>query len=147
MRARPDRPSDPYSPTCSWYRLFFPEVKRSVRDVEHPPPCSAEDKERVGLYLYSPFMDYSMASFTFYYHHFIITLFPLRAETVLLLDTFEPLPWRAKVCRLVSLLQNRFRLHLTQLHSYWSTALCLHCVLLSLCILCCFCYSLRTLIN
>jgi hypothetical protein len=32
----------------------FPEVKRSGRGVDHPPSTSAEVKERVGLYLYSP---------------------------------------------------------------------------------------------
>ena len=29
-------------------------VKRSRRDVDHPPPSSAEVKESVELYLYSP---------------------------------------------------------------------------------------------
>ena len=33
---------------------FFPGVKRSGGDVEHPIPSSAEVKERVGIYLYSP---------------------------------------------------------------------------------------------
>jgi len=32
----------------------FPGVKRSGRGVDHPPPYSAEVKERVKLYLYSP---------------------------------------------------------------------------------------------
>ena len=32
-----------------------PGVKRPVRDVDHPPPSSAEIKERVGRYIYSPF--------------------------------------------------------------------------------------------
>jgi len=32
----------------------FPGVKRSGRGVDHPPPSSAEVKERVELYLYSP---------------------------------------------------------------------------------------------
>ena len=32
----------------------FPGVKRPERDVEHPPQSSAEVKERVELYLYSP---------------------------------------------------------------------------------------------
>ena len=32
----------------------FPGVKRSGRGVDHPPPPSAEVKERVELYLYSP---------------------------------------------------------------------------------------------
>jgi len=31
----------------------FPGVKRLGRGADHPPPCSAEVKERVELYLYS----------------------------------------------------------------------------------------------
>ena len=31
----------------------FPGVKRPGRGVDHPPPSSAEVKERVELYLYS----------------------------------------------------------------------------------------------
>jgi len=33
----------------------FPGVKRLGRGVDHPPPSSAEVKERVELYLYSPY--------------------------------------------------------------------------------------------
>jgi len=33
----------------------FPGVKRPGRGVDHPPSCRAEVKERVELYLYSPF--------------------------------------------------------------------------------------------
>jgi len=32
----------------------FPGVKRPGGGVDHPPPSSADVKERVGLYLYSP---------------------------------------------------------------------------------------------
>jgi len=32
----------------------FPGVKRPECGVDHPPPSSAEVKERVELYLYSP---------------------------------------------------------------------------------------------
>jgi len=32
----------------------FPRVKRPGRGVDHPPPFSAEIKERVELYIYSP---------------------------------------------------------------------------------------------
>jgi hypothetical protein len=32
----------------------FPGVKRPERDVDHPPSSSAEDKERIKLYIYSP---------------------------------------------------------------------------------------------
>ena len=38
----------------SGYRVSFPGVKRPGRGVDHPPPSSAEVKERVQLYLYSP---------------------------------------------------------------------------------------------
>ena len=34
----------------------FSEVKRPGCGVDHPPPSSAEVKERVELYLYSPYM-------------------------------------------------------------------------------------------
>jgi hypothetical protein len=36
------------------YRVSFPGVKRLGRGVDHPPPSSAEVKDRVELYLYSP---------------------------------------------------------------------------------------------
>ena len=35
------------------YRVSVPGVKQPVRGVNHPPPSSAEVKERVELYLYS----------------------------------------------------------------------------------------------
>jgi hypothetical protein len=34
---------------------YLPGVKRPERGVDHPSPSSAEVKERVELYLYSPF--------------------------------------------------------------------------------------------
>jgi hypothetical protein len=36
------------------YRLSFSGVKRPGRCVGHPPPCSADVKDRVELYLFSP---------------------------------------------------------------------------------------------
>jgi hypothetical protein len=33
---------------------FFPGVKQPGHGIDNPPPSSAEVKERVGLYLYSP---------------------------------------------------------------------------------------------
>ena len=35
-------------------RVSFPEVKRPRRGVNHPPPTTAEVKERVELHIYSP---------------------------------------------------------------------------------------------
>jgi len=54
FRTRPDRPWGPPSLLYDGYRLFFPGVKRPGRDVDHPPSSSAEVKERVELYVYSP---------------------------------------------------------------------------------------------
>jgi hypothetical protein len=39
--------------SCTMCTGSFPGVKRPGRGVDHPPPSSAEVKERVGLYLYS----------------------------------------------------------------------------------------------
>jgi hypothetical protein len=43
-----------YPASCTMGTGSFPGVKRPRRGVDHPPPCSAEVKERVELYLYSP---------------------------------------------------------------------------------------------
>ena len=43
----------PTQPPINGYRVSFPGVKRPGRGVDHPPPTSAEFKERVELYLYS----------------------------------------------------------------------------------------------
>jgi hypothetical protein len=51
---RTDRPLGPPSLLYNGYRVSFPGVKRSRRGGDHPPPSSAEVKERVELYLYSP---------------------------------------------------------------------------------------------
>ena len=53
FRTAPDRPWGPLS-LYSGYRVSFLEVKPSERGVYHPTPSSAEVKERVELYLYSP---------------------------------------------------------------------------------------------
>jgi hypothetical protein len=49
----PDRPWGLLSLLYNGYG-YFPEVKRPGRGVDHTSPSSAEVKERVGLYLYSP---------------------------------------------------------------------------------------------
>jgi hypothetical protein len=46
-------PEYPPSLLYNGYRVYFPGVKRPGRGVNHPPPSSAEVKERVELYLYS----------------------------------------------------------------------------------------------
>jgi hypothetical protein len=54
FRSRPDRPWGPPSLLYNGYWVYFPGVKRPGRGVDRPPPSSAEVKERVELYLYSP---------------------------------------------------------------------------------------------
>jgi hypothetical protein len=39
-------------PPIQWYRVI-PGVKQPGRGIDHPPPYSAEVKEKVELYLYS----------------------------------------------------------------------------------------------
>jgi hypothetical protein len=43
-----------YPASCTMGTESFPGVKRPGRGVDHPPPSSAEVKESVELYLYSP---------------------------------------------------------------------------------------------
>jgi len=42
-------------PPVLWVPVSFPGVKRLGRYVDNPPQSSAEVKERVELFLYSPF--------------------------------------------------------------------------------------------
>jgi hypothetical protein len=50
-----DRPWGQPSLRCNGYRVLFPGVKRPGRGFDHPTPqYSADVKERVELYLYSP---------------------------------------------------------------------------------------------
>jgi hypothetical protein len=51
---RPDRPWGPPSLLHNGYRVSFSGVKRPRHGVDHPSPSSAEAKERLELYLYSP---------------------------------------------------------------------------------------------
>ena len=53
FRTRTDQLWGPSSLLHNGHRVF-PAVKRPERGVDHPPPSSAEVKERVELYLYSP---------------------------------------------------------------------------------------------
>ena len=52
FRTCPDRPRGPTSLLYNRYRVSFLGVKRSGRGVDHPPPFSAEVKEKVVLYLW-----------------------------------------------------------------------------------------------
>jgi hypothetical protein len=54
FRIRPDLSWGPPSLLYNGYRASFPGVKRPERGVDHPLPYSAEVKERVEQYLYSP---------------------------------------------------------------------------------------------
>ena len=42
-------------PPIEWVPVLSPGLKRPGRDVDLPPPSSAEVKERVELYLYSTY--------------------------------------------------------------------------------------------
>ena len=53
-RPRPYRPWGPFILLYNDYLVSFPGVKRPGRGSNHPPPSSAEVKQRVELYLYSP---------------------------------------------------------------------------------------------
>jgi len=44
----------------------FPGVKGAGHGIDHPLPSSAEVKEKVELYLHSPFVAYCRVNFTFY---------------------------------------------------------------------------------
>ena len=48
--------TDPGAHTASYTMgtRSFPEAKETGRGVDHPPPSSAEVKERVEVYIYSP---------------------------------------------------------------------------------------------
>ena len=54
FRIRPDQPWGPPCLLYNGYRVSFPGVKRLGHGDDHPTPSSAEVKERVELYLYSP---------------------------------------------------------------------------------------------
>jgi hypothetical protein len=78
FRTLPERPWGPPSLLYNGYRIF-PGVKRRARDVDHPPPSSAEVKERVGLYPYPPLCAFVACSrvnfrhFSYIYNKIIIS--------------------------------------------------------------------------
>ena len=68
FRTCPDRPWSAPSLLHNVYRASFPGVKRPGRAVDYQPSSSAEVKERVELYFFSPlwaFLASSRVSFTF----------------------------------------------------------------------------------
>jgi hypothetical protein len=83
----------------------FPGIKRPGRGVDHPPPTSAEIKERVELYLYSPlwaFMACYRVIFTFYNSSAIplhVHMFPAKTKIFItsLDDIFYPLSISVRV--------------------------------------------------
>jgi hypothetical protein len=53
--SRRSRPAlGPTQPPTQWVRALFLGIKRPGRGVDHPSPSSAEAKQRVELYLFSP---------------------------------------------------------------------------------------------
>jgi len=50
----PDRPWIPPNLLYNGYWVSFLEVKWLGQGIDHPPPSSAEVKERVEVYLFSP---------------------------------------------------------------------------------------------
>jgi hypothetical protein len=56
LRTRPDRPCSPSTLLYDGQHVSFPGVKWPGYNVDHPPPPTAEVKERVELYLYLPFV-------------------------------------------------------------------------------------------
>jgi hypothetical protein len=73
FRTCPDWPWGPPSLLYNGYRVSFPGIKRPRRGTDHPPPPSAEVKERVEPYLYStsgpswPDIGWTLPSFPFYF--------------------------------------------------------------------------------
>jgi hypothetical protein len=62
FRTRPDRFWDPPNLLYNGYRVSFPGVKRPERGVNHPPPSSAEVKERVELHPLLPLWAFTACS-------------------------------------------------------------------------------------
>jgi hypothetical protein len=83
FRIRPDHSWGQFSLLCDGYRVSFPGVKRPGRGVDHPPPSSAEVKERV-------FVARSRTSFTFTFT-FNVCKDPTSFRTSLLSSSGAPL--------------------------------------------------------
>ena len=62
----------PTQPPTQWVPGLFPGVKRPGRGVNQPPPLSAEVKETVELYVYSPHV-FTSHTVNFTFLHYILT--------------------------------------------------------------------------
>ena len=60
FRMCPDRPWGPTQPPVQWVPGIFPRNKAAGREVDQLLPSSAEEKERLELYLYPPLSPYDM---------------------------------------------------------------------------------------
>jgi hypothetical protein len=60
FHACPDQPWGPPSLLYNGYRVFPRSIERPRRDADPSPPSSAVVKERVELYLYSPYGPYDL---------------------------------------------------------------------------------------
>jgi hypothetical protein len=92
--------------SCTMGTGSFPGVKRPGRGIDHPPPSSAEVKERVELYFYSPSgpsRPLYRVNFTLTFTHKIREEFLPIIPCVLLL--FSYIPWRTLTHSLVVLRQ------------------------------------------
>jgi len=87
----------------------FSGVKRPGRGVDHPLPSSAEVKERVELYLYSPFWDFVACyrlNFIFQiqqHKHYVVDIFMGKSSIFPHTNSFllsSPCRWRtlAEIC-------------------------------------------------
>ena len=72
-------------PPVKWAEGLFPGVKRPRRGVDHPPSSSAEVKERVKLYLYSPSVFKAFYRETLYF-------FPFTKYSCIILALLNQLP-------------------------------------------------------
>jgi hypothetical protein len=90
----PDQPWGPPSLLSNEYWVSFPAVKWPGCGIDHPPPSSAEVKERVQLYLQSTpwaFMACSRVNFTVYLYHQRPKPFSILVPLVSWTQIFSPL--------------------------------------------------------
>ena len=91
----------------------FPGLKRPGRGVDRPPPFSAEVKERVGLYLYSPSgPSCPVLGWTFMYILYAGTQ-PVQLNSYCLYTHLQlhSDPWRCLLCRTQFHIKKKLRLY------------------------------------